>query len=310
MPSTIVIIGATGAQGGGVARAVAAARSFDNVKLASRNPDSSQVVKDMLSQLPNNTTAVAVDLNDKESVRATFEGADAVFATFNYWGTLAAVSYDETKAVAAEYQQGTNVVDAAKEAGVQHVVLSTLEDVERISGGQLHSWHFTAKGRIERYAKEQGIPFTFVRYAFYFQNFGTFFKPDGDGNFAMPMRDHALDAVDTEQAGEAVAQILAQGPAVWAGREIGLASDSRPVQEYLDILNEIKADDVRRRYAPVDWTEMAKDPAAKDLAEMFAFYTDYDAQCVRSVAATKKLVPGLRDFRAYAQAAQAAGKLP
>ena len=207
--STIVIIGATGAQGGGVARAVAANKAFDSIKLASRNTDSDSM-KDLLQSLPAGTTtsAVRVDLNDKDSVQAAFDGADAVFATFNYWGTLAAVNYDEVKAVETEYQQGKNVVDAAKQAGVKHVVLSTLEDVESISGGKIKSWHFTVKGRIEKYAKEQGISFTFVRYAFYFQNFGTFFKPDKDGNFMMPMKDHVLDAVDTEDAGKAIAKIL------------------------------------------------------------------------------------------------------
>lgn len=66
-------------------------------------------------------------------------------------------------------------MDATKEAGVKHLVLSTLEDVETISGGELEASHFSVKGRIEQYAKEQDVPFTFVRYAFYFQNFGAFF---------------------------------------------------------------------------------------------------------------------------------------
>lgn len=305
--STIVIIGSTGAQGGGVARAVVANKSFDTVKLASRNAKS-ESMKSLVKSLPG-TTAVEVDLNDKDSVKAALDGANAVFGTFNYWGTLAEVGYDETKAVEAEVKQGKNVVDAAKEAGVKHVVLSTLEDVETVTGGKLHSWHFTAKGRIETYAKQQAIPFTFVRYAFYFQNFETFFKPNEQGNFQMPMKDHVLDAVDTEDAGKAIAKIFEEGPTVWAGKDIGLASDSRPVQDYLDILNEMKQDGVDRKYVAVDWTEMAKDPAAKDIAEMFNFYTDYDEHCVRDVAATKKLYPGLRDFREYAVAAMKAGKL-
>ena len=305
--STIVIIGSTGAQGGGVARAIVADKHFENVKLATRNTESDSM-KSLLKELPN-TSAVQVDLNDKESIEKAFEGADAVFATFNYWGTLAAVNYDETKAVETEYHQGVNVVDAAKEAGVKHVVLSTLEDVETISSGKIHSWHFTVKGRIETYAKEQNIPFTFVRYAFYFQNFGTFFQPDEKGQFAMPMKDHVLDAVDTEDAGKAIAKIFQEGPSKWSGKDIGLASDSLPVQEYLDIINELKKDGIDRKYVPVDWAEMAKNPAAKDLAEMFYFYTDYDKDCIRDVEATKKLYPKLRNFREYAQAAMKAGKL-
>jgi uncharacterized protein YbjT (DUF2867 family) len=303
--STIVVIGSTGAQGGGVARA--ASKSFTTIKLASRKPASSESMKSLLESLPG-TTAVQVDLDDKESIVASFLGADAAFATFNYWGTLASVGYDETKAVEAEVQQGKNVVDAAKQAGVKHLVLSTLEDVETITKGKLHCWHFTAQGRIETYAKQQGVAFTFVRYAFYFQNFGTFFTPDEQGRFQIPMKDHVLDAVDTEDAGNAIAKIFEEGPTVWAGKEIGLASDSRPVQEYLDILNEVKQDGIDRKYVAVDWAEMARNPAAKDLAEMFNFYTDYDQDCIRDISATKKLYPGLRDFRAYAVAAMEAGK--
>merc|ERR1712110_277254 len=304
---TIVVIGSTGAQGGGVARAVVADSSFTTIKLASRNIES-ESVKSMLSSLPN-TSAVQVDLNDKESVEKAFDGADAVFATFNYWGTLAAVGYDEEKAVEMEYEQGKNVVDAAKKAGVGHVVLSTLEDVETVSNGEITSWHFTVKGRIESYAKEQEIPYTFVRYACYFQNFGTFLQPNEKGEFMMPMKDHVLDAVDTEDAGKAVAKIFKEGPREWVGKEIGLCSDSLPVQGYLDIINELKADGIDRKYVAVDWAEMAKNPATKDLAEMFYFYTDYDEKCIRDVKATKALYPQLRSFREYAKAALAAGKL-
>jgi uncharacterized protein YbjT (DUF2867 family) len=305
--STIVIIGSTGAQGGGVARAIVADKSFDTVKLASRNTESDSI-KSLLESLPG-TTAVKVDLNDERSVSEAFQGADAVFATFNYWGTFASVGYDETKAVEMEYQQGRNVVDAAKEAGVKHLVMSTLEDVETISGGKIHSWHFTVKGRIETYAKQQEVPYTFVRYAFYFQNFGSFFNPDSEGQFHMAMKDHVLDAVDTEDAGKAIAAIFKEGPTVWSGKEIGLASDSLPVQEYLDVINELKKDDVERKYVAVPWEEMAKNPGARDLAEMFCFYTDYDKQCIRDVNATKKLYPGLRNFREYAKVAVEDGKL-
>jgi uncharacterized protein YbjT (DUF2867 family) len=307
MPSTIVIIGSTGAQGGGVARAVVADKSFDNVKLATRNVQSDSI-KAQLKSLPG-TTSVKIDLNDAASVLKAFEGADAVFATFNYWGTLASVGYDEAKAVATEYQQGVNVVDAAKDVGVKHLVLSTLEDVETITGGKLSAMHFTVKGRIETYAKHANVPYTFVRYAFYAQNFGTSFQPDDQGNFHLAMKDHNLDVVDTEDAGKAIAAIFREGPGVWSGKEIGLASDSMPVQKYLDIINEVKADGVERKYVAVPWEEMVKDPNTKDLGEMFAFYTDYDTQCIRDVEATKKLYPGLRNFRQYAEAAAAAGKL-
>ena len=105
-----------------------------------------------------------------------------------------------------------------------------------------------------------------------------------------------------EDAGKAIATIFKEGPTKWAGKEVGLASDSLDVQEYLDIINKVKNDGIQRKYVAVPWDEMAKNPAAKDLAEMFYFYTDYDTQCIRDVEATKKLYPGLRSFREWAEA--------
>jgi hypothetical protein len=80
-------------------------------------------------------------------------------------------------------------------------------------------------------------------------------------------------------------------------------------REYLDVMNELKKDDVPLKYVAVPWEEMAENPGARDLAEMFCFYTDYDKQCIRDVNATKKLYPGLGNFREYAKAAAAEGKL-
>jgi hypothetical protein len=125
----------------------------------------------------------------------------------------------------------------------------------------------------------------------------------------MAMKDHVLDAVDPEDAGKAIAAIFKEGPSVWSTKKIGLASDSLPVQEYLDVMNELKKDDVPLKYVAVPWEEMAENPGARDLAEMFCFYTDYDKQCIRDVNATKKLYPGLGNFREYAKAAAAEGKL-
>ena len=108
----------------------------------------------------------------------------------------------------------------------------------------IHSWHFTVKRRIETYAKEHNVPYTFVRYAFYFKNFGSYLQRNEQGQIHMAMKDHVLDAVDTEDAGKAIAAIFREGPSVWSGKEIGLASDSLLVQEYVDVINELKKDGI------------------------------------------------------------------
>lgn len=95
------------------------------------------------------------------------------------------------------------------------------------------------------------------------------------------MKDHALDAVDIEYAGKTIAAIFREGPTVWSGKdEIGLASDSSdegtarlPRRD-----QRVKNDGVVRKYVPAPWEEVAKDPSARDNAEMLAFYANYDTQ--------------------------------
>lgn len=67
-----------------------------------------------------------------------------------------------------EYQQGVNIVDAAKQSKVEHLILSVLKDVNKLSKGEFpHVYHFDAKARIGDYAKSSGVPTTFFLPGFY-----------------------------------------------------------------------------------------------------------------------------------------------
>jgi NAD(P)-dependent dehydrogenase (short-subunit alcohol dehydrogenase family) len=124
----IAVIGATGRQGGAVVRALQASSQF-KVRALSRNPDKHRELADEV---------VKADLNRPETLKAAFEGAYGVFLVTNFWeeGT------DELK-------QATAAVRAAKDAGVKHLIWSTLPDVEAISGGKFHVPHFTGKAKID-----------------------------------------------------------------------------------------------------------------------------------------------------------------
>jgi hypothetical protein len=161
--STVIIVGSTGAQSYGFARAIVPdTNSFSSIERSSSEFHDSVV--SLISSIVNNATVQGpLDLFDNESIVSAFDGADAVFAFFNYWSTLANVNYNEKKAVKVEYEQGRKIVDAAKKAGVSHVVLlSTLEDVKSISKEDIAAWHFSIKGQIESYAKLQQMPYTFL----------------------------------------------------------------------------------------------------------------------------------------------------
>src|ERR1700747_2122625 len=122
----IAVIGATGQQGGAVVRALQASGQF-KVRALSRNPGKHRELADEV---------VEADLNRPETLRAVFEGAHGVFLVTN-----------PREKGADERKQATAAVHAAKDAGVEHLIWSTLPDVEAISGGKFDGPHFTNKDR-------------------------------------------------------------------------------------------------------------------------------------------------------------------
>src|SRR6266478_3362885 len=127
----IAVFGATGQQGGGVVRALQASGQF-KVRALSRNPGKHRELAD---------EAVEADLNRPETLKAALEGAHGVFLVTNF-----------RESGADEVKQATAAVRAAKDAGVQHFVWSTLPNVEAISGGKFDVPHFTGKAKVDSLA--------------------------------------------------------------------------------------------------------------------------------------------------------------
>src|SRR5689334_20039509 len=146
----VAVIGATGQQGSGVVRALQANSRF-KVRALSRNPAKNRELADEV---------VEADLNRPETLKAAFEEAHGVFLVTNF-----------REAGAHELKQATAAVRAAKDAGVKHIIWSTLPDVEAISGGKFDVPHFTGKARVEPIVKAVGFAsHTFVIAPFYYQN--------------------------------------------------------------------------------------------------------------------------------------------
>src|SRR5258708_4527345 len=167
----IAVVGATGQQGGAVVGALQASGQF-KVRALTRNPGKH---RDLAEEV------VEADLDRPESLKAAFEGAHGVFLVTNFWepGT------DELK-------QATAAVRAAKDAGVKHLIWSTLPDVGAISGGKLHVPHFTGKANVDRIVEEARFPYhTFVIAPFFYQNLVGALAPhqqeDGTMGWALPI---------------------------------------------------------------------------------------------------------------------------
>jgi uncharacterized protein YbjT (DUF2867 family) len=165
---TILVIGATGAQGGSVARALLERGSF-NVRAFTRKPDSPAAL-----ELASRGAGIAAgDLDDRDSIAAALDGVHGVFGVTNFWEHFE-----------KEEEEGRNLIRAVADAEVPHFVFSTLPAIEKATDGALHSPHFDIKAELEQYARALSVPATFVHMPMYYESFVPLLKPDGDA-FAM-----------------------------------------------------------------------------------------------------------------------------
>jgi len=146
----IAVIGATGQQGGGVVEALRAAGQF-KVRALTRNPEKHPDLADEV---------VAADLNRPETLAAALQGAYGLFLVTNF-----------AEQGADEFKQASAIIQAAKVAGVQHLIWSTLPNVEDLSAGKNRVPHFTNKAKIDDVVRQANFAHhTFVVASFYYQN--------------------------------------------------------------------------------------------------------------------------------------------
>jgi uncharacterized protein YbjT (DUF2867 family) len=219
----IAVFGATGNQGAGVVRALKASGQF-KVRALTRDPGKHQGLADEV---------VAADLDRPETLAAALEGAHGVFLVTNFWqeGT------DEIK-------QATTAVQAAKAAGVNHLIWSTLPNVEAISGGKIHVPQFTGKAKVDSIVKDAGFPrHTFVIAPCYYQNFTEGVAPqkqqDGSLGWVLPI-DPAVRCFhmgDINELGNIVAGAFAHPDETGNGAYLPLVGD---FVSFNDILGALK----------------------------------------------------------------------
>ena len=292
MSKLVTIFGATGAQGGPVARALIARGGY-RVRGVTRNPDSEKAKALKASGIE----VVKANLDDATSVETAVQGAYGVFLITDYGGIFTKLQ-DPEKAKEQEIAHGKLVGDACKKAGVKHLVYSGLEVVLDIIGKP--SQHFDSKGAIEKYLDEIGVPNTSTRYSFYFENYATFMRPqkqdDGTFSITMPM-DGPMDGISVEDAGEAVASVFTN-PSEFIGKKIGLSGDKLTITEYMEILSKVTGKTIK--YNQVTPDQFAQFPflLAPDLAAMYDFYSRGNPD--RDRVLTRRLNPKVRRFEEWA----------
>jgi uncharacterized protein YbjT (DUF2867 family) len=300
---TIAVIGATGAQGGGLVRAILADEGGAfRARAVTRNPDS-----DKARALPDaGAEVVKADLDDVDSLARAFEGCYGAFCVTNFW---------EHFSPEKEMAQAKNLAEAAKRAGVRHVVWSTLEDVRRwvpLDDDRMPTLmehfkvpHFDAKGASDHHFTDQGVPTTFLLTSFYWDNLLYFgMEPqrgeDGALVFALPMGDAKLAAIAAEDIGKCAFGIFAAGD-TYVGKTVGIAGEHLTGSEMAAALSESLGEDVTYYAVPFDTYRAFDFPGAEDLGNMFQFYHDFndDFSSARSVEFSRSLNPSLLSFRAW-----------
>ncbi len=255
----IAVVGATGHQGGSVVRALKASGEF-KVRALTRNPEKYRELADEV---------VKADLRQPETLKAAFEGAHGVFLVTNFW-----------EAGTEELGQATAAVDAATNAGVQHLIWSTLPDVEVISGGKFHVPHFTGKANVDRVVTEAGFAnHTFVIPPFYYQNLvgasAPQRQPDGSLGWALPLDPDAtcVHMGDITEIGNIVAGAFAHPDQAGHGEYLPLVGDFMSFKAIVDTLN---AQGHRLTFKQVPKDVFAGlFPGASEIAEMFGYFQNH-----------------------------------
>jgi uncharacterized protein YbjT (DUF2867 family) len=248
--TVIAVIGATGQQGGGVVRALTARGHF-KVRALSRHPDQHRGLADEVA---------AADLSRPDTLDAAFPSAHGVFLVTNFW----APGTDEVK-------EATAAVRAAKNAGVNHLIWSTLPNVEAISGGKFNAPHFTGKATVDRIVKDAGFAHhTFVIAPFYYQNLLGALPPkkqaDGSLGWALPLNPNVrcIHMGDIRELGDIVAGAFAHPDQAGHGEYLPLVGDFMSFNEIVDTLN--------RQGHQFSVHQVPKDDFPAELAETFGYF--------------------------------------
>jgi uncharacterized protein YbjT (DUF2867 family) len=253
----IAVIGATGLQGGSVVRALQADGTF-RVRALTRHPEKHPGLADEV---------IEADMTRPETLSGALDGAYGVFVVTNFW---------EPGGI-DEVAQAQAVIEAAKKAGVQHFVWSTLSNVEVISGGKFHVPHFTDKAKVDELVKAAGFPhYTFVVAPFFYQNLLTSLAPqpqqDGSTGWTLPIDPDArvVHMGDITELGPIVVGALRQPNLAGRGQYLPLVGDLLSFGDVVSTLNRLgHAYTFTQVPANVFATFF---PSAGEFAEMFGYF--------------------------------------
>ena len=308
----IAVVGATGAQGGGLVRAILADPNGGfSARAITHNPDSDKAK----ALAAAGAEVVQADIEDTDSLRRAFDGAYGAYCVTFYWAHLSPEK---------ELQHAHNLARAAHDAEVRHVVWSTLEDTRNwvpLSDDRMPTLmehykvpHFDAKGEADAAFRELGVPTTYLLTSFYWDNFiyfgmGPARGADGKLAITFPLGDAKMPSMAAEDIGRCAYAIFKRPELI--GKRVGIAGEHVSGAEMAAGFSKAFGEEVRYNSVDPAAYRAFGFPGAEDLGNMFQFYRDFedDFRKPRDVKFSRELNPQLQDFAAWLGANKAAIKI-
>jgi uncharacterized protein YbjT (DUF2867 family) len=294
----IAVVGATGAQGGGLLRAILDDSSGEFAPRAITRDPEGEKGRALAEQ---GIEVVQADLDDEASLARAFAGAHGAFCLTNFWEHFSADR---------EIEQAQNQASAARTAEVHHAVWSSLEDTRRfVTDDRMPTLqekykvpHFDAKEVAEGFFRDAGVPTTVLRTAFYWENliyFGLGPQRGEDGVLAVtfPLGSARMPSMAAGDIGKIAYGIFKRGDEL-IGQTISVAGEHVSGADFAAKLTEAVGEEVRYNDVDPDVYRSFGFPAAEELGNMFQFKRDFEAEYVgaRDLDVARELNPELQDF--------------
>jgi uncharacterized protein YbjT (DUF2867 family) len=223
---------------------------------------------------------VSGDLEDRASIERVLDGVYGVFSVQQFMET----------GVEGEVRQGVLLADAAKAAGIEHLVYSSVGSAHRDTGIP----HFESKWGVEEHVRASGVPYTVLRPVFFMQNWEFMREPILGGTLPQPLDpDKPFQMIDAEDIGVFAAMAF-DDPETWIGREADIAGDELTMPEIAGTFSRVIGRNVD--YFQVPW-EGFEEQMGEEYAVMYRWFNDqgYEAD----IAALRDEYPDLASFEQY-----------
>ena len=276
----ILVTGATGKQGGAVARHLV--KEGWRVRALTRNPDGNSSRELRI----RGAEVVQGDLNEETALREALEGVYGVYAVQTFM----------EQGVQVETRQGVRLASMATDEGVQHFVYSSVAHAHRNTGIP----HFESKWKVEEHIRSIGTPATVIRPAFFMENFTTLPEWKSgirEGLLAMPLRpDTRLPMVSVDDIGAVVSLAFGNREA-YLGRALELAGDELTGPQIAEVFSRLLCKRVIYKETPLG--DVRKH--SEDLALMYEWFNRTGLSV--DIGRARGIYPGLKTFETWAREA-------